>query len=174
MMLLAFIVIVALIAVFLFNICRKPDTFSYSRQIDITATPEKIFTFMNVLKNQSLWSPFEKDPNMKKTFTGPEVGPGAAMEWTGDNNVGAGVISITDATPPTKLVMRLQMTKPMKCDNVVTFTLTPHGDTTTVVWQMSGPQPFMGKVIATVIDCEKMVGRDFEKGLASLKALAEK
>jgi hypothetical protein len=151
----------------------KPDTFRVQRAIAIQAPAEAIFPFINDLRAQSSWSPFEKDPAMKRTHSGAAQGPGATYEWDGNREVGAGRIAITDATVPTRVLLALDMTRPMAAHNQVEFTLHPQGGTTNVTWTMHGEQPYMAKVMSTFIDCDKMVGGMFEDGLAKLKALVE-
>jgi len=152
----------------------KPDTFYVQRSTTINASQEKIFPLINELRAQSSWSPFEKDPDMKRTLSGPVSGKGAVYAWDGNREVGAGSIAITDSVEPRKVTLALDMTRPFAAHNIVEFTLQPVGDATTVTWAMHGPQPFIGKIISTVIDCDKMVGAMFEEGLAKLKVLAEK
>ena len=151
----------------------RPDTFRVQRTIAINAPAETIFPFINDLRAQSSWSPFEKDPAMKRTHSGAAQGPGATYEWDGNREVGAGRIAIIDATAPTRVALALDMTRPMAAHNQVEFTLHPQGAATTVTWTMHGDQPYMAKVMSTFIDCDKMVGGMFEEGLAKLKALVE-
>jgi len=152
----------------------KPDAFRVQRAATIKAPAEKIFPLINDLRAQSTWSPFEKDPDMKRTHSGPAQGAGATYEWDGNRQVGAGRIAITDAQAPSKVTLALDMTRPMEAHNIVEFTLQPQGDATMVTWAMQGEQPYLAKVMSTVIDCDKMVGSMFEEGLAKLKTLAEK
>jgi hypothetical protein len=111
---------------------------------------------------------------MKKTFSGTTSGKGAVFEWEGNSKAGAGRNEITASSPPNKLVMRLDMYKPFKAQNTVEFALEPQGGSTNITWAMYGSQPYMAKVMSVFINCDKMVGKDFEEGLASLKTLAEK
>jgi uncharacterized protein YndB with AHSA1/START domain len=165
-------VIVALAAALAYA-ASKPDTFTVQRSVLIDAPPEQIFPLMDDLRAQSAWSPFEKDPNMKRTHSGPARGPGAVYAWDGDRRVGAGQIAITSSTPPTKVVLALQMVRPFKADNSVEFTLDRSGIGTRVTWAMRGRQPFMAKLMGLVMNCDKMVGTQFEEGLANLKTLVE-
>jgi hypothetical protein len=121
------------------------------------------------------WSPFaDPDPNIKITYSGPESGVGAAHTWAGNSKVGEGRIEITDVKAPNKVTLRLQMVKPMRADNQVEFTLQPSSNFTNVTWRMSGKQPLLAKVMTLFMDCDKLVGSQFEKGLANLKAMAER
>ena len=169
------IVVIALISVVLVYAASKPDTFHIERSTSIKALPEKIFAIIDNHHHWEAWSPWEKlDPAMKRTFSGPASGKGAIFEWDGNRKAGAGRSEITESSPPSRLVMRLDMFKPFKAQNTVEFNLEPQGDATRITWAMRGPQPYVAKVMGTLMDCDKMVGKNFEEGLASLKALAEK
>jgi hypothetical protein len=111
---------------------------------------------------------------MKRSYAGPAAGTGAAYAWEGDHNVGQGRMEITEATPPSKVALKLDFQKPFEAHNVVAFTLQPQGDSTTVTWDMQGPVPYLAKIMHLFIDMDRMVGQDFEAGLANLKAAAEK
>jgi uncharacterized protein YndB with AHSA1/START domain len=153
----------------------RPDTFRVQRALDIKAPPQTIFAILTDLRRSIEWSPYErKDPDMKRTYSGPASGKGAVYEWDGDKNVGAGRIEIADAAPSEKVVLRLAMLRPFAVHNIVEYRLTPNGGATRVTWDMHGPAPYLAKVIHLFFDVDKMVGKDFEEGLASLKALAEK
>lgn len=152
----------------------KPDTFRVQRSASINAPPETIFPLLNDLRNFARWSPYEeKDPDMKRAYGGAESGKGATYEWDGDRNVGKGRIEIADTSPPTKVVLRLDMIKPFAAHNTVEFTLEPKGGATTVTWAMNGHTPYIAKIVHVFLDVDRMVGRDFEAGLAKLKTIAE-
>jgi uncharacterized protein YndB with AHSA1/START domain len=167
-------VIAAAIAAILILAAMKPDIFSIQRTQRIDAAPEQVFPLINNVHEFIKWSPFEKDPNMKRTFRGPAAGPGMIYEFNGNRNVGAGWVEVTDSHPVSKIVMRFVMTRPFAADNIVTFTLAPAGGGADVTWHMSGKQPFIAKVMSTIINCDRMVGGEFDKGLTSLNALAAK
>ena len=167
------IVIAAALVAALAYAATRPDTFAIRRSTTIAAPPERIFPMIDDLRAQSAWSPFEKDPQMKRTHSGAARGRGAVYEWDGNRQVGAGRIAITDSVPPSKVVLALDMLRPFKASNTVEFTLDRAGAGTNVTWSMQGRQPYMAKVMGLVMDCDKMVGSQFEEGLAKLKALAE-
>lgn len=153
----------------------KPDSFRVQRATSIKATPEKIFPLLNDLHNFASWSPYEKkDPAMKRTHSGAPSGKGAVYEWDGDKNVGRGRLAIADSTPPSKVTLDLDMLAPLKAHNIVEFTLEPKGDTTHVTWAMNGQVPYVAKIVHVFLNVDKMVGQDFEAGLANLKAIAER
>jgi len=167
------IAVVAALAAVLAYAASKPDSFAVQRSALIDAPPERIFPLIDDLRAQSAWSPFEKDPAMKRTHSGPARGPGAVYAWEGDRRVGAGQIAITDSTPPSKVVLSLRMLRSFKADNVVEFTLDRLGTGSRVTWAMRGRQPFMAKIMSLFMNCDKMVGTQFEEGLAKLKTLVE-
>lgn len=166
--------VAALIAVVLVFAAFRPDTFSVERSATIKAAPEKIFPLINDFHQWDAWTPYNKDPGMKKTYSGAASGAGAVFAWEGNREVGQGSITITESISPTRIVMDLQMIKPFNCRNHVEYSLTPTGDGTTVRWLMSGPSNFVSKLMGLLINMDKMVGKDFETGLAGLKSAAEK
>lgn len=162
-----------IVAMLLFA-ARRPDTFEVSRSMTINAPAERIYPLIANLKVMNTWNPFvQPDPAIKIDCSGPEIGKGAAHSWQGNRNVGEGRIEITDAVAPKSVDMRLLMKKPMKADNSVSFTIAPNGSGSIVTWSMSGRQPFIGKLVTLFINCDSMVGSQFEKGLAKLKLIAE-
>ncbi len=153
---------------------RRPDTFHTARSATIEATPEKIFPLINDLRLLSTWSPFEKkDPNIKRIYSGPESGEGQQLAWDGNSEVGRGTLTILGTVPSSEVNMELQMVRPMKAFNDIRFTLVPSGTRTTVTWAMRGDVPLFAKVLHVFVDMERMCGDEFDKGLASLKSLAE-
>ena len=168
----AVVIAVAVVAVLVYA-TTKPDKFGVQRAASIGAPPEKIFPLIDDLHAHTSWSPFEKDPNMKRTHSGAARGKGAIYEWEGNRQVGAGRLAIIDSTP-SKVTMALDMLKPFEAHNVVEFTLEPKGGSTNVTWAMRGRQPYMAKLMSTFINCDKMVGSQFEEGLGKLKVLAER
>jgi hypothetical protein len=165
------IVVVAIVALLIYA-AAKPDSFGVQRTTAINAPAEKIFPLINDLHAHTRWSPFEKDPNMKRTHSGAPQGKGAVYEWDGDRKVGSGRLAIADSTP-SNITMILDMFKPFKAHNTVNFLIEPQGSSTRVTWAMRGQQPYMAKLMSTFINCDKMVGGQFEEGLAKLKAIAE-
>jgi hypothetical protein len=170
----AAIVVIAVAAVLVFA-ASKPDTFSLHRSASINAPPEKIFAILNDFRNWGLWSPWEKmDPELKRTYSGAASGKGAIYAWEGNSKAGQGRMEITDASPPFKLTLNLDFVRPFEAHNVVEFVLKPVGGATSVTWAMQGRRPYIAKVIGVVVDMDKVVGKDFESGLANLKAAAER
>jgi uncharacterized protein YndB with AHSA1/START domain len=169
------IVVVVLIAGVLVFAATKPDTFRVQRAASIKAPPEKVFALINDFKRWDAWSPWEKkDPAMKRTWGAVTSGKGATYAWEGNKDVGQGSMEITESSPASKIALKLDFVKPFEAHNIVQFTLEPKGDTTNVTWAMQGPTPYFAKIIHVFIDMDSMVGKDFEAGLASMKAVAEK
>jgi hypothetical protein len=154
---------------------RRADTFAIERSTSVNAPPAKILPLIASPKIMNTWMPFlEPDPNAKVAYSGPESGVGAASTWAGNRQVGAGRTEVTDVEALSRVTMKLDMVKPMKASNTVVFSLQPNGSGTKVTWNMSGKQPLMAKIMALFIDCDKMVGGQFEKGLGKLKSVAER
>jgi carbon monoxide dehydrogenase subunit G len=169
------IAVVILIAAVLIVAATRPGTFGVQRATTINASPEKIFPFINDFDRWRSWSPYEKkDPAMNRVFSGQATGKGAVYEWDGNRQVGKGRIEITDTSAPTRVTIKLDLIKPMEGHNIVDFTLEPRGNATQVTWAMRGSCAYPAKVMGLFCDMDKMIGKDFEVGLANLKALAEK
>lgn len=169
------LVIVVLIAALLVYAATKPDVFRVQRSIGIKAPAAAIFPLLNDFQKWGAWSPYEKlDPGMKRIYSGESNGKGAVYEWNGNSRAGEGRMEIVDTSPPSRVSLSLDFTRPFEAHNVVDFTLEPAGDTTNVTWAMHGPSPYVAKVMQLFFNMDHMVGKDFETGLANLKAIAEK
>lgn len=169
------IAVVVLIAGILIFAATKPDTFRVQRAAGIKAPPEKVFALINDFKRWDAWSPWEKkDPAMKRTFGAATSGKGAVYAWEGNKDVGQGRMEIAESVPPSMIRIKLDFAEPFEAHNLVEFTLEARGDATNVTWSMQGDTPYFAKVIHVFINMDSMVGKDFEAGLASLKAIAEK
>ncbi len=169
------IVLVVAIAIILILAATKPDRFSFQRATTVKAPPERIFLLINDFHQWGTWSPYEnKDPAMKRSYSGEASGKGAVYAWEGNKNVGSGRMEILDASAPAKIVIKLDFFTPFEGHNTAEFTMLPQGDATNVTWLMHGPLPFMGKIMHVFINMDRMIGKDFGIGLANLKRLAEK
>lgn len=167
------VVLLCLIAAILGFAATKPDSFRYERKIVINASPAEVQAVLNDLRSGEKWSPWEKkDPEIKRTYSGAENGVGAIYEWDGDHNVGKGRMEIIESTPE-KVVTKLNFIEPFEGENTGEFLLVPQGKATEVTWAMYGPQPYFAKLMSVFINCEKMVTREFDAGLADLKKLLE-
>ena len=153
---------------------RKPAMFRVERSTSIQAPPETIFALLSDFRQWPDWSPWEKlDPAMTRTLSGAASGVGAVYAWTGNKNVGAGRMEITDAQAPTRLTIKLDFLRPFEAHNRIDLTLEPSGGSTGVRWAMHGPNTKVMRVMGTFVSMDKMMGKDFEKGLSNLKRLAE-
>jgi hypothetical protein len=172
------LIIVLLLAVliggFLAWVAAKPNSFRMERSTVVAATPAKIFPLIDNFHEWVRWSPFEGiDTELKRDYSGPRSGVGCGYAWEGAKT-GVGAMLITESTPSKRVLIKLDFSKPMVAHNIADFTIEPAGKgASKVTWAMYGPQPFVGKLFSTLFSMEKMVGPQFEQGLAQLKAVAE-
>jgi hypothetical protein len=158
-----------LIGILLVVVATRPADFRVERRASIAAAPAVLFAQVNDHHKFTVWNPFmELDPNVKNTYSGPEAGVGAVCSWDGNKNIGAGSATIIESKPDELVRIRMDWKRPMEGVATVDFTFRPNGDQTVVTWAMYGKNNFMGKLMSLFIDCEKMVGPQFEKGLADL------
>jgi hypothetical protein len=165
-------IVVVLLAIV---VATRQSTFHVERSLLITASPESVFAQVNDFRSWAAWSPWEKlDPKMKKTFSGPSAGAGAIYAWNSDNGkVGQGRMTIERSDLPSSVIVKLEFIKPFTATNTVTFTMIPVAAQTRTTWAMDGHNGFLGKLFHLVMNMDKMVGGDFERGLAALKSVAE-
>ena len=169
------VILAIAIAVVLILAATKPATLRVQRSVSINAPPERIFSLISDFHQWVTWSPYEqKDPAMKRTYSGAERGRGAVYAWDGNKNVGSGRMEILDVSAPSKIVIKLDFFKPFEGHNTAEFTMLPQGDGTHVTWLMHGPARFLTRLIQVFMNLDKMIGKDFEAGLANLKTLTEK
>jgi len=168
------LIVIALVAIGVLALAAtKSDEFHLQRSIVIDASPERIFPLINDLRAHESWSPFDKpDPDTRKTHAGAMQGAGAVYEWNGKGQAGSGRLSILESGP-SLIGMRLEMLKPFKTSNLVTFTLLSAGEATNLTWSMQGPMPYPAKVMHTLFNMDRMVGKQFEAGLTKLKTIVE-
>lgn len=165
----------AVIAILFFvMLAGRPDEFKVTRSTSIAAPPAAVFVQVNDFHNWDAWSPWAKlDPACKNTFDGAPAGQGAIFAWDGNKKVGAGRMTITESRSPELICIDLRFLRPFEASSICEFAFKPVGQQTVVTWSMSGKNNFMCKAFGLVVDSDKMVGKDFEKGLAQLKAIAE-
>ncbi len=169
------LVVVVLVAGVLGFAATRPDDFSVQRSIVIAAPADAIYPRVADFHRWPEWSPWEKlDPAMQRTHSGAASGTGAAYSWQGNDKVGAGRMQITAATPPSSLAIQLDFLTPFEAHNTTLFSFAPEGDATRVTWVMRGPSPYLSKLIGVFVSMDRMVGGDFETGLANLKAASER
>lgn len=166
--------LVAVIAVLCVVIAMRPDDFKVSRSATMKAPPAAVFEQVNDFHKWEAWSPWAKmDPNAKSTFEGPTSGKDAKFSWAGNSEVGEGSMTIVESQPNDVVRIKLDFVKPFAGANDVEFTLKPQGDQTAVTWSMAGKTNFMTKAIGLFMDCEQMVGDQYDQGLANIKAIVE-
>jgi hypothetical protein len=154
-------------------IATRPSTFSVQRSATMKASPDIAFALVNDFHQWDAWSPWEKlDPAMKKTHEGA-AGTGAKYSWSGNDDVGEGRMTIEESKPAELIRIKLEFLKPFESSSTTLFTFKPEGENVSVTWKMSGDNNFVGKAFSVFMDMDEMIGKDFEKGLASMKTLAE-
>jgi hypothetical protein len=174
-MLIKILIAVAVVVVaFVVIVALRPSDFRVARSTTAAAPAPAVFAHVNDFHKWPAWSPYEKlDPAMTKTFDGAPTGTGARYAWAGNSKAGEGRITITESRPSDLIRMKLEFVKPFVATNDVAFTFTPDGDRTAVTWSMTGRNNFMFKAVGLFMSMDKMVGGEFEKGLADLKAVVE-
>jgi uncharacterized protein YndB with AHSA1/START domain len=166
--------LLAVIGIFLVVVASRPSDFRISRSAAIAAPPAIVFEQINDFHKWNAWSPWAKmDPEARNTFDGPPAGVGASFAWAGNSKVGEGRMTITESQPVDRVLIKLDFFKPFVATHTVEFTLKPEGDRTTVTWSMSGRNSFIGKAIGLVMNCDKMIGGQYEQGLANLTSVVE-
>jgi carbon monoxide dehydrogenase subunit G len=167
------LVLVAALGALLLYATTRPDSFRVVRSTTVQAPPAKLHALINDLHQFNTWNPYgKKDPEMRGEYRGPSAGPGAAFAFEGRKS-GKGSIEIVDSAPA-KVTMQLRMIEPMAGRNRVEFSLAPQGAHTQVTWAMDGASPYLTKLIGVFLDMDRMIGQDFEAGLADLKQRAER
>ena len=160
--------------IFVVAIAGQPDEFVVSRSATILAPAEKVFQHVNDLHKWEDWSSWAKlDPDAKSSFSGADSGSGAAMAWDGNKKVGAGKMTILESQPGERIRLKLEFIRPFQATNKAEFNFKSESGQTVVTWTMTGKSNFFFKVFGLFKNCDAMVGRDFEKGLASLKSVVE-
>jgi hypothetical protein len=169
------VVVAIAIAAVLILAATKPDTFRVQRAAAINAPADRIYPLIADFHQWLNWSPWEgRDPALKRSYSGAERGKGAVYAWEGNRNVGSGRMEILETNSPSLVKIQLDFLKPFEAHNIAEFTMLPQGNATNLTWVMHGPAPFMSKVMHVFINMDRMIGKDFETGLANLKAAAEK
>ncbi len=165
------------VAVLLVGLCgviaAQPSTYRVERSTSIAAPPSVAFAQINDFHKWT-WSPWDKlDPNQKRTYEGAESGVGAKYHWAGNDDVGEGRMEITESRENERVAIRLEFIRPFPSTSSVDFTVSADGEGSKVVWGMDGTNDFMGKAFCLFVDMDKMLGADFEKGLAAMKTQSE-
>jgi hypothetical protein len=155
-------------------VARRPSQFSVVRSTTVSAPPASVFAHIDDFHKWEAWSPWAKvDPAMRQTYEGAPAGTGAVYRWAGNRQVGEGSMTITESDPGKLVRIQLEFTRPFRASNTTEFLFEPLGDGTLLTWSMSGTNNFIAKTVHLFMDMDKMVGGQFEKGLADLKTVAE-
>lgn len=169
------LVVLILLVLFIIVVALQPSHYRIARSTTINSSPADVFAQLNDLHKFQDWSPWAKlDPEMKQTYEGAPTGAGAAYAWEGNKKVGQGRMSITESKENELVSMKLEFIKPFASVATTEFALKPEGNQTSVTWSMSGDNNFIAKAFCLFMNMDKMVGGDFERGLAQLKELVEK
>jgi carbon monoxide dehydrogenase subunit G len=168
------LVIAAVIVLLVAVVATRPSDFRVTRSTAISAPPAVVFAQVNDFHNWDGWSPWARmDPEMKATYAGPAAGTGAVYSWVGNNKVGEGRMTIMESHPSDLVRIKLEFRKPFAATNAAEFTFQPQGNRTTVTWNMTGKKNFMTKAMGLVMNMDKMIGGQFDQGLAQMKSVAE-
>ena len=168
------LVLVVIVGVFCAVVATRPNEMKVSRTATMKATPAAVFEQVNDFHKWDAWSPWAKmDPNATATFEGPTAGKDAKMSWDGNSDVGEGSMTIVESEPNDHVRIKLDFIKPMPGTNDVLMKIEPKGDETQLTWSMAGEMNFMMKAVGMFMDCDKMVGDQFDKGLANMKGIVE-
>jgi hypothetical protein len=158
---------------FVVYVVTRPPAFRYQRTLPIAAAPEVLFGWINDLRRFQEWNPYAKlDPHCHITYSGPTSGVGSSYSWKGNSQVGEGTMTIIESRPGQLVRARMEFRKPFAGTHTAEFTLRPEGGKTVVTWSLTGENNLVGKLMSVCIDCDKLAGGEFEKGLATLSILA--
>lgn len=167
-----FVVVLLALAVL---VATRPDSYSVQRSRRIAAPPATVFALVNDFHQWDRWSPWEKlDPDMTKTHGGPPAGTGATYHWAGNSKAGEGHMRIAESVPAERVAIDMQFIKPFESNAATTFTFEPDEGGTRVTWAMGGENTMLGKAFSLVANMDRMIGKDFEEGLANLASIAER
>jgi hypothetical protein len=165
----------SLVLVLVVAVALQPSAFRIERSVTMAASPEQAFAQVNDFRAWKAWSPWEgKDPALRRTFSGPSSGVGAAYAWAGNDEVGEGRMTIEESVVPSRIDIKLEFLKPFAATNRAIYSFVPTSGGTKVTWAMEGNNNFVLKAFGLFMDMDQVVGPDFERGLASMKAVAER
>lgn len=168
------IALAALILIFVVVVAIQPSDFRVERAVTIAAPPAAVFAEVNDLKKWDAWSPWAKlDPDAKVSFEGAESGQGAGMSWAGNEQVGAGTMTVTESRPDELVKLRVEITEPFEGSSQSQFSFKPETDQTSVTWTMSDHHNFLEKAICLIMNGKKMIGDQMKEGLAKMKSVVE-
>ncbi|NHA69503.1 SRPBCC family protein [Phycicoccus flavus] len=147
--------------------------FTVSRETIVLAPPEAVRGLLDDFHAWRAWSPWEDlDPDMERTYSGPDSGVGARYAWDGNKRAGRGTMELTGVQPH-RVDVAVAFEKPFPSRSRVEFVLTPQEGETHVEWFMRGELGLVQQAFALVKPMDELMGPDLERGLANLKAQAE-
>lgn len=168
------IVLAVVVVAFVVIVALQPSEFRVVRKATIVAPAPAVFAQVNDFHKWEAWSPWAQlDPAMRRTYEGAPAGTGAVYAWAGNKNVGEGRTTITESHPSDLIRIKLEFVRPFTCTNDVEFTFDSEGRQTAVTWSMVGRNNFIAKAVGLFMNMDKMVGGQFEQGLAQMKSLVE-
>jgi hypothetical protein len=168
------IAVAVIVVVFIVVVAMQPSVFRVARSATMSAPAPAVFAQVNDFHKWEAWNPWGKiDPAMKQTYEGAPAGPGAIYTWVGNKNVGEGRMTLTESRPSDLIRIKLEFFKPFAGTNIAEFTFKPEGNQTAVTWSMTGKNNFMAKAIHLFMNMDKMIGGQFETGLAQMKSIVE-
>ena len=168
------IALTVIVVVFVVIVALQPSEFNVVRSATISAPAPALFAQVNDFHKWEAWNPWGKlDPTMKQTYEGAPAGTGAIYTWSGNDEVGEGRMTITESRPSDLIRIKLEFFKPFAATNTAEFTFKPEGNQTAVTWSMTGNNNFMAKAVHLFMNMDKMVGGQFEKGLAQMRSVVE-
>ena len=172
--LIAVAVLAVIVAVFAGVVAMQPSEYRVVRSATIDGSPEEVFDLVNDFHAWEAWSPWSKlDPAATSEFTGPSSGKGASFKWSGNDDIGEGVMTITDSQPHDLIRLDLEFIRPFPGQCVTEFAFKPEGEQTEVTWSMSGENDFFSKAVCMFMDMDAMLGANFEEGLANMNKVAK-
>jgi hypothetical protein len=167
-------VLLLIVVILCVVIWMQPDQFHVQRSVVINAPADSLVARVSDLHRWVDWAPWDKyDPQMKRMYEGAPSGVGASYHWAGNNKVGEGRMTVTDMTPGRKVGFKVEFIKPFAATNDANFDFAPEGNGTKVTWSIQGHENFVGKAMCMIMNPDKMIGPDFEEGLAKLKKVSE-
>jgi hypothetical protein len=166
--------LVAIVAIFAIVVALQPSEYRVTRSTTVSAQAPDVFEQVNDFHNWDAWSPWAKlDPVAKATFEGPPAGQGAVFAWSGNDKIGEGRMTLTESRPAELVRIKIDFVKPFAGTSTSEFTFKPAGNQTAVTWIMSGQNNFIARAMCLFVSMDKMLGGEFEKGLAQMKSVAE-
>jgi uncharacterized protein YndB with AHSA1/START domain len=147
-------------------------TYTVERTRLLDAPPERVRSLIEDFHEWPRWSPWEEiDPTMQRTYGGPESGVGSTYSWSGNRKAGRGRMEMRSVIDQ-RIDIALHFEKPFTSDNDLSFLLEPRDGRTQLTWRMVGPRSRLMRLAGPLMNMDKLVGKDFERGLDRLEVVA--